>query len=171
MESRSKDPIRLITTVTKKLISKKLIMKIVIGSDHAAFEMKEFVRELLQLKKIEVIDVGPTSPERCDYPDYASALAKVVLEQKISGILLCGSGIGVSIVANRYMGIRAALCRSTNDAEMARKHNDANVLCLGARASTKEEITAIIDSWLTNQFEGGRHGDRLLKFQNLGETC
>lgn len=147
------------------------MMKIVIGSDHAAFEMKEFVKELLLSKKIEVIDVGTSGPERCDYPDYASALAKVVVDQKISGILLCGSGIGVSIVANRYKGVRAALCRSTYDAEMARKHNDANVLCLGARTNSKEEIKTIIDSWLANGFEGGRHADRLNKFQNLGEPC
>lgn len=146
-------------------------MKIVIGSDHAAFETKEFVKELLLSQKIEVIDVGTASSERCDYPDYASALAKVVLDQKISGILLCGSGIGVSIVANRYKGIRAALCRSTYDAEMARQHNDANVLCLGARTNTHEEIKAIIDSWFKSHFEGGRHSDRLNKFQNLGETC
>ncbi|MBC7540533.1 MAG: ribose 5-phosphate isomerase B [Bacteriovorax sp.] len=146
-------------------------MKIVIGSDHAAFETKEFVAELLLSLKIEVIDVGPASAERCDYPDYASALVKVVLDQKISGILLCGSGIGVSIVANRYKGIRAALCRTPIDAEMARKHNDANILCLGARTNSHEEIKAIIDSWLESEFEGGRHSDRLKKFQNLGETC
>lgn len=145
-------------------------MKIVIGSDHAAFEMKEFVKELLVSKKIEVIDVGTKSAERCDYPDYATALVKVVLEQKIVGILLCGSGIGVSIVANRYKGIRAALCRTPGDAEMARKHNDANVLCLGARTNNQEEIRAIIDSWFQNEFEGGRHANRLSKFQNLGES-
>lgn len=147
------------------------MMKIVIGSDHAAFEMKEFVKELLHSKNIEVIDVGTHSNERCDYPDYASALVKVVLEKKITGILLCGSGIGVSIVANRYKGIRAALCRTPNDAEMARKHNDANVLCLGARTNSKEEIKNIIESWLLHQFEGGRHTDRLNKFQDLGELC
>lgn len=146
-------------------------MKIVIGSDHAAFDMKEFVKVLLHSEKMEVIDIGTNTPERCDYPDYASALVKVVLDQKIPGILLCGSGIGVSIVANRYKGIRAALCRSPNDAEMARKHNDANVLCLGARSNNKEEIRAIIASWFSSAFEGGRHEDRLNKFQNLGESC
>lgn len=145
-------------------------MKIVIGSDHAAFLMKEFVKELLHSKSIEVVDVGTHSSERCDYPDYASALVKIVLEQNISGILLCGSGIGVSIVANRYQGIRAALCRSPEDAKMARQHNDANVLCLGARANEQEEIKSIIESWLANEFEGGRHSDRLNKFQNLGES-
>lgn len=147
------------------------MMKIVIGSDHAAFEMKEFVREFLRSKKIEVIDVGTKSSDRCDYPDYAKALVKEVLEKQLSGILLCGSGIGVSIVANRFRGIRAALCRSVYDAEMARKHNDANVLCLGARTNTEEEMKAIIEVWISTEFEGGRHFDRLNKFQDLGVTC
>ena len=144
--------------------------KIVIGSDHAAFEMKEFVCEFLHSKKIEIIDVGTKSIERCDYPDFAIALAKEVVQKKLTGILLCGSGVGVSIVANRFKGIRAALCRSGSDAEMARKHNDANVLCLGARTNTKEEIKAIIDAWLSSEFDDGRHTDRLNKFKDLGES-
>ncbi len=146
-------------------------MKIVIGSDHAAFETKEFVKKLLVSLHHEVIDVGTHSSDRCDYPDYASALAKSVIQNKLTGILLCGSGIGVSIVANRYKGIRAALCRSSYDAEMARKHNDANVLCLGARTNTEDEIKAIVASWLESGFEGGRHTDRLKKFEDLGESC
>lgn len=146
-------------------------MKIVIGSDHAAFEMKEFVREFLRSKNIEVSDVGTYTADRCDYPDYAKAVVKEVLEKNISGILLCGSGIGVSIVANRYKGIRAALCRSIYDAEMARKHNDANVLCLGARTNTETEIKSIIETWLTSAFEGGRHNDRLNKYKDLGVNC
>ena len=146
-------------------------MKIVIGADHAAFEMKEMVKNLLHLKNIEVIDVGTHSAERCDYPDYAAKLSKEVLDHNLTGILLCGSGIGVSIVANRFKGIRAALCRSPLDSEMARKHNDANVLCLGARSNTEAEIKSIIESWLSHSFEGGRHSDRLKKFENLGESC
>ncbi len=143
-------------------------MKIVIGSDHAAFETKEFVKKLLVSLHYEIIDVGTHSADRCDYPDYASALAKIVFEEKLPGILLCGSGIGVSIVANRYKGIRAALCRSPYDAEMSKKHNDANVLCLGARSNSEKEITLIINSWLTSTFEGGRHEERLKKFEELG---
>ncbi|MGZ3787526.1 MAG: ribose 5-phosphate isomerase B [Bacteriovorax sp.] len=146
-------------------------MKIVIGSDHAAYEMKEFVKGLLQSKHVEILDMGTNSNERTDYPDYAKAVAKIVLKENISGIILCGSGIGVSIVANRYKGIRAALCRSPYDAEMGRKHNDANVLCLGARTNTEEEIKAILDTWLSSDFEGGRHTDRLKKFEDLGEIC
>jgi len=144
-------------------------MKIIIGSDHAAFTVKEFVKEFLHSKNIKLIDVGPDSLERCDYPDYAIALCKKVIESNNTGILLCGSGIGVSMVANRFADIRAALCRTPEDAEMARKHNDANVICLGARVSTDEEIKLILESWFHHQFEGGRHIDRIKKFQTLGE--
>ncbi len=144
-------------------------MKIVIGSDHAAFEMKEFVKGLLSSKGMDVEDIGTHTSDSCDYPDFASTLAKVVVHEKIPGILLCGSGIGVSIVANRYRGIRAALCRSPKDAEMSRKHNDANVLCLGARVNTENEILEIVNSWLVQSFEGGRHAERLSLFENLGE--
>ena len=145
--------------------------KIAIGSDHAAYDMKEMVKHFLQSKNFEVIDCGTHSADRADYPDYAIKVSKEVLDQNIKGILLCGSGIGVSIVANRFKGIRAALCRTECDAEMSRKHNDANVLCLGARVNTEDEIKKIIESWLKNDFEGGRHADRLKIFENLGESC
>lgn len=146
-------------------------MKIAIGSDHAAFEMKEMVKHLLQSKNFEVIDCGTHSLDRADYPEYAKKVSHEVLSQGIQGILLCGSGIGVSIVANRFKGVRAALCRSPYDAEMARKHNNANVLCLGARTNTEEEIKKIIDAWFANTFEGGRHADRLRLFEDLGDNC
>lgn len=145
--------------------------KIALGTDHAAYEMKETVKRLLLSQNCEVIDVGTHGADSVDYPDYAKKVSHEVLSQNIPGILLCGSGIGVSIVANRFKGIRAALCRSTKDAEMSRKHNDSNVLCLGARSNTEEEITAIIKTWLENSFEGGRHADRLNKFSDLGENC
>ncbi|MBC7712793.1 MAG: ribose 5-phosphate isomerase B [Rhizobacter sp.] len=144
-------------------------MKIAIGSDHAAYEMKEIVKNLLLSKNLEVIDCGTYSADRADYPEYAIKVSNEVLQQNITGILLCGSGIGVSIVANRFKGIRAALCRSANDAEMARKHNDANILCLGARVSSEADVKKIIDAWFANSFEGGRHADRLKIFENLGE--
>ena len=146
-------------------------MKIAIGSDHAAFEMKEMVKHLLQSKNFEVIDCGTHSLDRADYPEYAKKVSHEVISQGIDGILLCGSGIGVSIVANRFKGVRAALCRSPYDAEMARKHNKANVLCLGARTNTEEEIRKIIDAWFANSFEGGRHADRLRLFEDLGDDC
>jgi len=144
-------------------------MKVVVGSDHAAFAAKEVVKDFLRSKNIEVIDVGTMSEDRCDYSDFAIELCKEVVTQNLMGILLCGSGIGVSMVANRFAKIRAALCRSPHDAEMARKHNDANVLCLGARTSTNDELKLILESWFLHQFEGGRHIERLNKFQNLGE--
>jgi ribose 5-phosphate isomerase B len=144
-------------------------MKIVIGSDHAGFTAKEFVKEFLRSKNIETVDVGTNTDSRCDYSDYAISLCHEVIKQNLTGILICGSGIGVSMVANRFALIRAALCRSPQDAEMARKHNDANVLCLGARNSSETEIKQILESWFFHQFEGGRHTDRLNKFQNIGE--
>lgn len=145
--------------------------KIAIGSDHAAYEMKETVKRLLLSEHFDVIDVGTHSPERADYPDYAKKVSHEVVSQNIQGILLCGSGIGVSMVANRFKGIRAALCRSPQDAEMARRHNDANVLCIGARFNTEEEIKNIISAWFENTFEGGRHADRIKKFNDLGDDC
>jgi ribose 5-phosphate isomerase B len=146
-------------------------MKIVIGSDHAAFEMKEILKGFLQSKKFEVIDVGTYSLERADYPDYARKVCHEVMTQNIEGVLICGSGIGVSMAANRFKGIRAALCRGPLDAEMARKHNNANVICLGARFNTEEEIKTILESWFSHTFEGGRHAERLAKFEDSGESC
>jgi len=145
--------------------------KIVIGSDHAAFEMKEALKGFLQSKNLELIDVGTYSLERADYPDYAKKLCHEVIHQNLEGILICGSGIGVSMAANRFKGIRAALCRSPQDAEMSRRHNNANVICLGSRFNTQKEIEAILESWFTHTFEGGRHSERLAKFENSGEEC
>jgi len=133
--------------------------------------MKEFVKRVLSSKGFDVIDVGTHNEDRCDYPDYATALAKEVIAQKCLGVLLCGSGIGVSIVANRYRGIRAALCRSPYDAEMSKKHNDANVLCLGARVNSEHEIKEILEMWLASSFEGGRHLERLNLFDCIGEKA
>lgn len=144
-------------------------MKIQVASDHAAYEAKEVVVNFLRSQDVEVNDLGTHSPDRVDYPDYAVKLCKEVLKENSCGILLCGSGIGVSIVANRFKGIRAALCRSVYDAEMSRKHNDANVLCLGGRVNTDKEIIEMVEVWLSTAFEGQRHADRLALFENLGE--
>lgn len=145
--------------------------KIALGCDHAAYEMKETVKRLLLSQNYDVIDVGTYSADRVDYPDYAKKVCHEVIAQNIPGILLCGSGIGVSIVANRFKGIRAALCKSPKDAELSRKHNDSNVICLGARSNTEEEIIAIIKAWFENSFEGGRHAERLTQFSDLGDDC
>lgn len=146
-------------------------MKISIAADHAAYEMKEVVKDFLHSLNLEFSDLGTHSLERVDYPDYAKKLCHEVLKDKTKGILLCGSGIGASMVANRFKGIRAALCRSVYDAEMSRKHNDANVLCLGARVNSEEEIRSIVKAWLDNEFEGNRHSERLKKFEDLGVDC
>lgn len=142
-------------------------MKIYIGCDHAAFEEKEALKAYLN-QNYEVIDKGPFSGERCNYPDFASAVAREVQKGE-RGILLCGSGIGVSIVANRYSLVRAALCRTVEEAKLSRQHNDANILCLGARISSLEDIKAMCDAWMQESFEGGRHLERIELFNNLGE--
>jgi ribose 5-phosphate isomerase B len=144
--------------------------KIFIACDHAAFEAKEVLRQHL-LKAHEVIDLGTHSAERCDYPDYAVAVARKVQAGEGIGILLCGSGIGVSLVANRFAGVRAALCRTPYEAELSRQHNNANILCLGARINNSDEIKAIAEAWLIASFEGGRHAERIAMFDSLGEKA
>jgi ribose 5-phosphate isomerase B len=143
-------------------------MKISIGCDHAAFEEKEQLLGWLK-ETHEVSDCGTYSADRCDYPDFAKAVANQVTEESISGILICGSGIGISMAANRYAGVRAALCRTPHEAELSRQHNNANVLCLGARISSLEEMKNIVNAWFDAEFEEGRHTDRIVKFNDLGE--
>ncbi|MEF3191127.1 MAG: ribose 5-phosphate isomerase B [Campylobacterales bacterium] len=139
-------------------------MKYYIASDHAGFRVKGFTTQLLQKRGIEVVDLGPASAERCDYPDYAKAVAEAVLADPGSfGILICGSGIGMSIMANRFPGIRAALCHDAYTASVARAHNDANILCFGERIVGEGVIESMIDSWLASSFEGGRHTGRVQK--------
>lgn len=133
-----------------------------IGADHAGYEAKETIKEYLQEKMIEVKDFGTFSKESCHYPVFAEKVSRSVASGECEkGILVCGSGIGVSIAANKIKGIRAALCYEPLLAEMARKHNDANVLCLGARFSGVETIKKIIDVFLRTEFEGGRHAERV----------
>jgi ribose 5-phosphate isomerase B len=139
-------------------------MKYFIGTDHAGFEIKPFVIEYLQKKGIEVEDLGCFSNESVDYPDYAHKVAEAVLTNPGSrGILICGSGIGMSLAANKHKGIRAALCHDYYTAAMARRHNDANILCFGARIVGLGVIESILEAWLTNEFEGGRHERRVKK--------
>jgi ribose 5-phosphate isomerase B len=139
-------------------------MKYFIGTDHAGFEVKPFVIEYLQKKGIEVEDLGCYSSESVDYPDYAHKVAEAVLANPDSkGILICGSGIGMSLAANKHKGIRAALCHDYYTAAMARRHNDANILCFGARIVGLGVIESILEGWLTNEFEGGRHERRVKK--------
>jgi ribose 5-phosphate isomerase B len=141
-------------------------MKIVVGGDHAAFIEKN---KLVEFLHNDVEDLGPLSSESCHYPEFAIKVCQKVVSENARGILLCGSGIGVSMVANRFQGIRAALCRTPNDARLSRLHNDSNVLCLGCRMNSFEEITLIVTAWLNEKFEHGRHQIRLDMFNNMGQ--
>ncbi len=143
-------------------------MKIFIASDHAAFNEKNILVEHLR-KNHEVVDLGTHSPDSTNYPDWARKLVEKVRSESTMGILLCGSGIGVCMTANRFKGIRAALCRDEDDAKMSRLHNDANVLCLSGRKTPQDLINKISDIFLATPFEGGRHQTRIDLFNNLGE--
>ena len=139
-------------------------MKIVIGCDHAAFDVKNKIKNYLKSLNHVVIDLGTNSSESVDYPSYGHDVGNYVANKKANkGIVVCGSGIGISIAANKVKGIRAALCTSVIHAELSRKHNDANILALGARLTKYEEIELIIEIWLKTEFEGGRHLDRINK--------
>jgi ribose 5-phosphate isomerase B len=142
-------------------------VKIFIASDHAAFTEKQALVEYLRTR-FEVIDLGTHSAESTHYPEWAKKLVENVLNEHVPGILLCGSGIGVSMTANRFKGIRAALCRDEDDAKMTRAHNDANVLCLAGRKSSVEQMKKMVDVFLATPFEGGRHKARLDLFDQLG---
>jgi len=140
--------------------------KIALGSDHAGYDAKEIIKEYLSEQGIEFEDFGTTSKDSCDYPDYARAAAEAVSSGKcLRGIICCGSGIGVSIVANKCEGIRAALCHDSESARLSRLHNDANVLCLAARTTDKHSIVDILNAWLKTGFEGGRHQRRVDKIE------
>ncbi len=143
-------------------------MKIAVGSDHAGFAYKEEIRQYLAQQDFTVVDCGTYSEERADYPDFAVAVAKRVANHEVDlGICVCGSGIGVSISANKVPGVRAANCCSAEMATLARAHNDANVLCLGQRLLTFLEVRDIITAFLEGQFEGGRHSARVEKIHSL----
>ena len=143
-------------------------MKIVVGSDHAAYELKEAIKEKLIGEGHEVIDVGCDSPESVDYPKYGHAVGRAVASGEAErGIAVCGSGIGISIACNKVPGIRAALCTSVEMAEMCRRHNNANVVCMGARMISQELAFDIIDTWMTTDFEGGKHLRRINEIEDL----
>ena len=143
-------------------------MKIVVGSDHAAYELKEAIKEKLISEGHEVIDVGCDSTESVDYPKYGHAVGRTVASGEAErGIAVCGSGIGISIACNKVPGIRAALCTSVEMAEMCRRHNNANVVCMGARMISQELAFDIIDKWMTTDFEGGKHLRRINEIEDI----
>ena len=139
-------------------------MKLSIGSDHAGYEMKSMLIGYLRELNHEVVDFGPSSDNRVDYPDYAHKLVTSILNKETQlGILICGSGNGISMSANKHKNIRAALCWNNEIAVLARNHNDANIVSLPARFISFEEAKSIIDSFLSSSFEGGRHINRVNK--------
>lgn len=139
-------------------------MNIAIGSDHAGFEAKKIIIAYLQDKHILYHDFGTHSNESVDYPDFAHPVALAVEKKEFdSGILICGSGQGVNITANKHQGIRSALCWTTEIASLSRQHNDANILAIPGRFLNNDEIIAIVDTFINTAFEGGRHANRTQK--------
>ncbi len=152
-------------------------MIVYIGSDHAGYDLKEYIKQVdfeqIIGFRVDFIDVGTRSKESCDYPYYAKILVKLLKKklpfrkagkQKTFGILICGTGFGMSMVANRFRKIRAVVCRNEEDAKIARKHNNANVICIGERATNKADALESVVAFLTTPFEGGRHTKRIKMF-------
>lgn len=143
-------------------------MKIVIGADHAGYVLKERIKEHLAEKKITCTDFGTFKEESVHYPDFAYKVASAVSKEEADmGILICGTGIGMSITANKVKGVRASLVHNEETAQMTRLHNDANVLCLGARVTEVDLALKIVDVWLNTSFEGGRHQVRVELIKQL----
>ena len=145
--------------------------KIAIGSDHAGYDMKEAIKDQLQADGYDVIDMGKHDKNSCDYPDFAAAVAHAVAQgQAPVGIIVCSTGIGVSMTANKVHGIRAALVHHAYEAEMTRRHNDANVLCLGANITGPAIALNAVKTFLATDFEGGRHQRRVDKMMAIETT-
>jgi RpiB/LacA/LacB family sugar-phosphate isomerase len=141
---------------------------VLIASDHAGFALKEKLKARLMRRGLRVKDLGTDSPERCDYPSFAALLASLVSRGKYRrGILICKTGIGNSIVANRFPGVRASLCYNQQAARLTREHNDSNVLVLGAAFVSAAKAKAILDTWLKTGFSGGRHLRRLKMIEGI----
>lgn len=138
------------------------MMKIAIGNDHIGYELKDTVIEVLQKRNIEIVDCGSYGTERVDYPIFGEKVAKLVSTGEVDrGILMCGTGIGISITANKIKGIRAAACSEPYSAKLSKQHNDSNILAIGSRVVGKEVAKMIINEWLDAEFEHGRHENRI----------
>ncbi len=143
-------------------------MRIAIGSDHRGYHLKEKLTNILRTKGHEVSDEGTLAPESVDYPDFAAIVAKKVSESNAErGILICGTGIGMAITANKFAGVRAAACTDEVTAEISRRHNDLNVLCLSADMLSPRSVERIVELWLDTEFEGGRHSRRVEKIHQI----
>ena len=137
-------------------------MKIAVGSDHAAYDMRQLIKAHLIQKGHAVLDLGCPTPERADYPVYGAAVGKAVVAGEADlGIAICGTGVGISMAANKVKGVRAACVSESFSARMCREHNDANVLCFGARVVGEEVAKQIVNAFLEGQFQGGRHAARV----------
>ena len=146
-------------------------MKIAIGSDHRGFHLKEKVTAMLRAKGHDVDDQGTLAPESVDYPDFAVLVAQKVSHGDVErGILVCGTGIGMAIAANKFPGVRAAPCTDEITAEISRRHNDLNVLCLPADMVSPRTVERMIDVWVDTEFEGGRHSRRVEKIHEIEKT-
>ncbi|MCS7165728.1 MAG: ribose 5-phosphate isomerase B [Candidatus Calescibacterium sp.] len=153
-----------------------MFSRVFLGSDHAGFNLKKIIIDyLVNNFDIEIVDKGTYSEASCDYPDYAIEVCKEIIRSKNSaGILICGTGIGMSIVANKFEGIRAALCYNSTSSRLSRLHNDSNILCLGARIIGPEIAKDIVKAFLETPFEGGRHQkriDKILELEKKIRTC
>jgi ribose 5-phosphate isomerase B len=143
-------------------------MRIALASDHAGYTEKERLKDVLADLGVEFDDLGTGSEESVDYPDYARAVAEQVADGRVDqGLLVCGSGTGMAITANKVPGVRAAVAWSEEIARLARQHNDANVLAIGARTTPTEEIPGIVRTWFSTEFEGGRHAARVNKISEV----
>ena len=143
---------------------KFLFKKISLSSDHAGFDLKEKIKNYLFKKKIKVIDLGPKNSNSVDYPDYAKKVAKNIISKKSNiGILVCGSGTGMAISANKFKKIRAAVCYNAASTRLSRMHNNANIIALGSRLTNKQNAIKLVNVFLSTKFEGGRHLRRVKK--------
>lgn len=143
-------------------------MKIGIGSDHGGFELKEHIKEYFEKEGIEYVDYGTYSEESVDYPDFGRKVGEAIIEKEVDkGIVICGTGIGISLAANKVKGIRCALCGDMYSARMSREHNNANALALGGRVLGKDLALEIVGIWLKTEFAGGRHERRVNKIGEI----
>ena len=146
-------------------------MKLVIGNDHAAVDMKNEIKQYLEEKGIEIVDVGTNSTDSFNYPISGYRVGKMVAEGKVDGgIAICGTGVGISLACNKVDGVRACCCSEPYSAEMSKRHNNSNVICFGARVIGIETAKQIVDAWINARFEGGRHENRVNMIMEIQDT-
>lgn len=146
----------------------KKLQRVAIGSDHAGYEAKELIKRELASLGVEVLDKGAHSLESVDYPDFGAAVGRAVARGEVErGVLICGSGIGISMAANKIAGVRAALCWNEETARLAREHNDANIICFGARFIEPAQAARMVSVFMETEFAGGRHAGRVRKLSEL----